>query len=195
MGAERYLTVLGIDPGFSSIGYAVARLEAESEIFVDVGVFHTTKVDKKRGVRASDDNVLRAREIYTKFEEILTRNNNNVVAITAETMSFPRNSSIAAKMAMCWGVIAAIAERHKLPIVQASPKEIKKVLTGDGGASKEDVAKELMRRYEGQFADFFATANRGDLEHGFDAAATVVAGLPSETLQMARHIRWSKGPG
>ena len=53
--------VLGLDPGFASIGAAVFELSKTGEVVSEVSVFKTSKSDKKRKVRASDDNLRRAR--------------------------------------------------------------------------------------------------------------------------------------
>jgi Holliday junction resolvasome RuvABC endonuclease subunit len=130
---------------------------------------------------------MRSRAIYVALSDLIMRYS-PVVAIAAEAMSFPRNASNAAKMALSWGVIAAISEALQLPIVQSSPKEVKRAVASDPGASKEEVMAALIGKYPGQFDRFMATSPKADLEHGFDAAATVIAGLPSEAIQVARRI-------
>lgn len=181
------MTVMGVDPGFASLGWAIARLYEDREVIFDVGVIHTEKSDKKRAVRASDDNVMRAREIYEALHSVIQPQ--ALVAVTAEGMSFPRSASVAAKMAMSWGVLVSLCAQYKLPIIQSSPKEVKKALTGTGTASKEEVQVALIQRYPGGFDAFMRKSNKGDLEHGFDAAATIVAGLASDAIQIARRMR------
>ena len=180
--------VLGIDPGFASLGYAVMLLsgDGEGDEVVEVGVFHTTKSSKKTKVRASDDNLRRARLLYGMLDTIFCRFDINILC--AETMSFPRNASTAGKLAMCWGVLAAIVESRSMPVVQASPQSIKDVLTGRKDASKQDVRDALEERYPGQFDSFVEASNKGDLEHGFDAAGAIVACLESDVVQVARKL-------
>ena len=165
-------------------------------------MIHTEKSAKKREVRASDDNLNRARKIHEALRELLTRH--KIGVICAETMSFPRNAGAAAKVAMCWGVIASLTQETGIPIVQASPQEIKKVLCGVASASKEDVQAALQERYPGKgsvsqptsfpgacdrpLSDILANngVKKSDLEHPYDALAAIIACLDSEIMRMAR---------
>lgn len=179
-----YPRVIGVDPGFASIGYAVVRIEPEFEVVEALGVIRTEKSDAKRNVMASDDNLRRAREIYEAVRGILTP---SPFAICAETMSFPRNSGAAAKVAMCWGVIASLSAEKGIPVVQASPQEIKKVLCGARGASKEEVQEAVLKRYpENVVLRELTGIIPSQREHAFDAVAAVVACLKSDVMRVAR---------
>ena len=184
--------VLGIDPGFASIGCAVFQLTTETEVPVLLEVVRTSKSSAKRNVRASDDNLDRAREIAAEFQRIIAAY--DIRLICAETMSFPRNASAAAKMAICWGVIAALAHQHGIPVVQASPQEVKKALCGKKDASKEEVQEAVRSRYSALRSEDNDTpaALRGIprslWEHPFDAAAAVVACRDSDVFQLARKM-------
>jgi len=176
--------VLGLDPGFASFGYGVVELLRDSERIVEVNVIRTKKDAKKRAVLAADDNFRRARAIYAALIEVVDRYHPVVVA--AETMSFPRDASAAAKVAMAWGVISAIAESRQLPMAQASPMKIKQSVAGNPKASKEDVQSALRRRYVGQFFPFQKALPQGQWEHGYDAIGSIVTCLDGDVLRMAR---------
>jgi crossover junction endodeoxyribonuclease RuvC len=182
------MMILGLDPGFATLGYSLVSLTSTGELVRELGVIKTEKSGKKREVRASDDNVRRAREIYDSLK-VLTSKIEPVCAICAEAMSFPRQASVAAKVAMCWGVIASIAVLRNIPILQASPQEVKKLVTGNKSASKEDVQAALKARYPGPPVDspnpsFPAT----QAEHPYDALGAVVACLESDVIRMARQV-------
>jgi crossover junction endodeoxyribonuclease RuvC len=185
--------VLGIDPGFASIGYAVLELLPETEVVIDMGVIHTEKSQKKREVRASDDNLNRARKIHSALGALMSKHQPSVIC--AETMSFPRNSGAAAKVAMCWGVIASLTQTSGVPIVQASPQEIKKALCGVGSASKEQVQNAVQSRYYPPgthgvvpLVNILAIngVKKSDLEHPYDALAAIISCIQSEIVRMAR---------
>lgn len=186
--------VLGIDPGFANIGCAVLRLTPTSEVPVLMEVIRTSKSAAKRNVRASEDNLDRAKEITAELLRLIAAY--DIRLICAETMSFPRSSSSAAKMAMCWGVLAAVAHAHSIPVVQASPQEIKKVLCRKKDASKEEVQAALRERYpcmlEAGNADvktsILKDVPRSLWEHPYDAAAAVVACRESEIFLLARRM-------
>jgi crossover junction endodeoxyribonuclease RuvC len=176
------IQVLGIDPGFASVGIAVVRLHPVRETVMQLGVLHTAKSGVKQNVLAADDNLRRARELF----DALNLHMAWVTVICAESMSFPRNSQAAAKVAMAWGVIASLAQWKGLPIVQASPQTIKKAVCGVKSASKEDVQQALRMRY-GEMPGVAELA-KGELEHAFDALAAVVCCLDSEVVRMARKM-------
>jgi Holliday junction resolvasome RuvABC endonuclease subunit len=111
----------------------------------------------------------------------------NVRAIAAEAMSFPRNASNSAKMALCWGVLASIAEARGLPIVQTSPQALKRAVTGSATADKAEVQFGLLRRFGNDVEELFIGPD-GLREHAFDALAAVVACLDSEPLRLARSM-------
>jgi crossover junction endodeoxyribonuclease RuvC len=182
--------VLGLDPGFASIGYAHVLLETSSENPVRMGVFETEKSSKKRHVLASDDNVRRAREIAVFLNELLTKGPHGPVrAICAETMSFPRSSSVAAKMAMSWGIISALSSLLDIPILQATPMELKLRVTGSKVADKEAVQRALETRYGKAKLDTLCEGLAGGkLEHPYDALGAVVACRDSELLRLARRM-------
>jgi crossover junction endodeoxyribonuclease RuvC len=176
-------TVVGLDPGFASCGYAIVRLESEGEQLVGCGVIHTAKTDRKQHVLACDDNFRRAREIVHALVALIE--SRRPVAICAEAMSFPRQSSVAAKMAMTWGAIAALTVQYRLPLVQPTPQTIKKKLCGVASASKQDVQNAVKRHFDGR-----ASVNvlKTEEEHVYDAMGAILASLDGEVLRMARQL-------
>lgn len=186
--------VLGIDPGFASVGCAILKLTPQGEVPILMEVIRTEKSAAKRNVRASDDNLERAKEIVTHLRRLVTTF--DVRIICAETMSFPRNASAAAKMAICWGLLAAVASEHGIPVVQASPQEIKKAVCGRKDASKEDVQTALQARYpllaesvtKNGGPSILRDVPRSLWEHPYDAAAAVIACRDSEVFLLARRM-------
>lgn len=186
--------VLGVDPGFASVGWSVLKLLPSGEELVEMGVIRTEKSAAKRNVRASEDNLERAKEIAAAFQTLIDKY--RVQLICAETMSYPRNSSAAAKMAMCWGVLAALAHQYGIPIAQATPQEVKKAVTGRKDSSKEEVqeaVRSLFPVLQGGEAKhggpyILRAVPRSLWEHPYDATAAVVACRQSEVLLFARRV-------
>jgi Holliday junction resolvasome RuvABC endonuclease subunit len=176
--------VLGIDPGFASVGVAVVELEPSLEKVLHLAVIRTEKSALKREVRASDDNLRRARLIYEGLIAMCELHSVRVLCI--ESMSFPRNAGAASKVAMTWGVIAAIATHLRIPVVQASPQEVKKCVCGSKNASKEEVEAALRKAYS--IEDLAEGVLFSQKEHVFDALAVVKCCLDSEVLRMARNL-------
>lgn len=180
------MIVIGIDPGLANFGYAVVEMGATELRPLQMGLIRTEKSDKKRQVLASDDNVNRGRELAHQFRQIL-RGLDNVVAFCVEAMSFPRNSSAAAKMAISWGVIIGIATERDIPIFQVRPQEIKKRMSGSKSASKQDIQATVDAMFtEEIIRPLVAGLTKGRLEHPYDALATVVACSDSEALRLFR---------
>lgn len=183
--------VMGLDPGFASFGWAcleISRGPAGQLLChpVDAGVIQTKKADKKQHTYATEDNLSRARELATDLSLLLDRYQPR--AICAEGMSFPRQSSVAAKMAMAWGVIAGELVRRQIACLQVTPQALKKRLAGQTVASKEQVADGLLERFPVLFRPawtaILARLPKGRHEHMNDAASSIVACLDADALRL-----------
>jgi crossover junction endodeoxyribonuclease RuvC len=178
------MQLLCIDPGFASFGYATLVFEHRSSVRVgEFGVVRTAKASKKQHVLSVEDNLRRAHEIAAKARWLVTRG--HTVGICAEAMSFPRSSSVAAKMAMAWGILASLSEATAIPILQASPQEVKKAVCGVKTATKDEVIAAVQRLYP-ETAAMCAELPRGVWEHPHDAVAVGHLMLTSDTVRMAR---------
>ena len=180
--------VIGIDPGFASIGYAevVIGKRPEEDIVTRIGVIRTAKADTKRKVYAADDNIRRCREIVTELEAILSKSLGNK-CICAESMSFPRNASAAAQVALTWGIITTLAEARKMPILQCSPQELKMVVVGSKSASKTEIQAVLDVKYPNVRGILLAAkVPNGQLEHAYDALGAIEACSTSTEFRLLR---------
>jgi crossover junction endodeoxyribonuclease RuvC len=184
---EVSIHILGVDPGFAKIGWTIARLSATGVEPVAMGLITTKKSDKKLKVLASDDNVRRAREIVVALDSVLVEY--NVYAICAESKSFPRNASAAAKVAICWGILVKTAVSLDVPLIQARPQEIKQKLCGKANASKKEIQAACDQLYGiDTLQPLVEGVTRSNLEHPYDALATVIACSDSEVLRLARKM-------
>lgn len=185
--------VLGVDPGFASFGLCVVQLLPDSERILHVDVIRTQKSNKKQNVKAADDNFRRGKAISALLHSVVDER--KPLAIAAESASWPRNASASAKLAMSWGILIDICQVYSLPMVQATPQELKKAVCDKKTATKEEIRHALEERYPGQFNPFkteFPPRNppkpHGQWEHGFDAAGAVVACLDTDVIRMARSM-------
>lgn len=177
------IRLLGIDPGFSSVGWAIVEHHPDAGVrLVSLGVMRTKKATRKQNVLAAADNFRRAQEIGRELGALMLSARVDVVC--AEAMSFPRSSSVAAKMAMCWGVLAQLCETLSLPLTQASPQQIKRSVTGNAAASKDDVAAALSLRFPDTVA-LVASVPASLHEHAHDAVGAIVACLESDVVRAA----------
>lgn len=180
------MIALGIDPGFASLGLAAVELPALSVAATPrvprCWVERTEPSAKKRDVRASEDLVRRCRELAVALERAIAEWHPAVAC--AETMSWPRDQKAATRVALAWGIIAAVLERHGIPLVQASPQEVKKALCGRKDASKDDVQLAVENAVEAVTWPAQKTLH----EHAADAIAVVLACRDSELLRALRRL-------
>lgn len=161
--------LIGLDNGFASIGYAVMVVDGTRARIAQLGVFYTQKSNKKQNVLTTEDNLRRAIEIAKFFRELLAAAP-STVAFCAEGMSFPRSSSVAAKMAFAWGVLASLSEATRVPVLQGSPQFLKKTVCGKKNASKEEIRDAVVKLYP-EIKAMRARLNVGEWEHAHDAVA------------------------
>jgi Holliday junction resolvasome RuvABC endonuclease subunit len=184
--------MLGIDPGLANIGYAVVTLSRKTcELVRDrhgrplMGALHTEQSAKKREVRASDDRLRRAREIALELNtRIFQKSDLNIRVISAEAMSFPPSASVAQQLGICWGILGTLSALNDLPVVQCSPQELKEKLCGRKNASKVEIQEAVSSKFQ-VFPEAFV---KQDVEHAFDALASIEACLDSEVVRMARSL-------
>ena len=164
------MNILGIDPGFSSLGWAVCVAAYPAEVqAVYCGIIRTEKAEKKIQLRASEDNINRAQAIYNELAGLIL--SHKISLVCTESMSWPRNAGVVAKMGIVWGVIASVCHQWRIPMLQVSPVEIKKNLTGSKQATKEEMIAEIVSRYP----KLILPSQKVLQEHAADAVAAVLA--------------------
>lgn len=167
------MRVLGIDPGFANIGWAIVEFsDSGKPSLLDFGNFETEK--DQEATSASRDNIRRAAE-FAAFLGEGTRTG-EYAAFCCEAMSYPRNAVAAAKMSMAWGVIIATATANNIPILQATPMDVKKRVVGIKTASKSQVQKAINSRFPNAKQLMKSSGlPKGKWEHPYDAAASALA--------------------
>ena len=129
------LKVLGIDPGLAATGYAVITPSPGRAVVVDSGVIGT----------ASDLPLeARLRAIYDVVDRLLAGHAPSVLVLEdlyAE-YRFPRTALL---MAHARGVVCLAARQHDVTVLALSPAEVKRAVTANGAASKEQVQRSVGR--------------------------------------------------
>ena len=124
--AARYL---GIDPGLNKTGYALLERSARGPVLCEGGLIRST-----RGGSLAD----RVHEIASGVREVLEEFHPTVLAIE-QVFSLVRNPKSAQLMAHARGAILATAVGCGVPVVHYTPTQVKRLLTGSGKASKEQI--------------------------------------------------------
>lgn len=122
------MKILGIDPGMAIVGYSVVEYNGETPVLLHSGSIQTSK-DKKEPARLL--------EIWEDMNVIVEQYKPDVCAI--EKLFFFRNQTTVMPVAHARGVILAVLEKHRIPIFEYTPMEVKQVLTGYGRADKKEV--------------------------------------------------------
>ena len=187
------MKLLGIDGGFSNVGWCLATYKDGLLQVDDMGVIRTEKTKTK--TPDSVDNVARAQRIaeylealVLRFDPDIGRTEVSVQCICSEAMSHPPHASTAAKLSLTWGVIATLAYMTSLPVLQRTPQTIKFAVTGSKKASKADMLAALSAEYReipALLAPWPATRH----EHMVDALGAIVACLDDNAVKMFANNR------
>lgn len=126
--------ILGIDPGTNVMGYGVIRIIGNKAELVVMGVID---------MRKESDPYLRLGKIFDRVTGIIDSYLPDEMAI--EAPFFGKNVQSMLKLGRAQGVAIAAAIHHSVPIHEYAPLKIKMAITGQGQASKEQVAGMLQR--------------------------------------------------
>ncbi|MBP3790046.1 MAG: crossover junction endodeoxyribonuclease RuvC [Prevotella sp.] len=126
--------ILGIDPGTNIMGYGVLRIVNSKPEMMTMGIID---------LRKFEDAYLKLGHIFERVTGIIDSFLPDELAI--EAPFFGKNVQSMLKLGRAQGVAIAAAIRHSVPIHEYAPMKIKMALTGNGSASKEQVAGMLQR--------------------------------------------------
>lgn len=122
------MVVLGIDPGSRHTGYGVLEIEGRRERLVEFGVLDLEK---------QDSHALRLRHIYERLTGVIERCLPDECAI--EMPVYGRNPQSMLKLGRAQAAAMLAVLNRDIPVTQYTPKEVKKSVTGNGNAAKEQV--------------------------------------------------------
>ncbi len=120
---------LGIDPGLRCTGYALLERSASGPILREGGIIRST---------AKLSLAERVHEIGSGLREVLDEYRPNVIAIE-QVFSLVKNPKSALLMAHARGAILMISTDRGIPVVHYTPTQVKRLLTGNGRASKDQI--------------------------------------------------------
>jgi len=125
--------ILGIDPGTVTTGYGVIKVVANNPKLVALGLIDLSKFD---------DPYLKLKQIFIRTTGIIDEYKPDELAI--EAPFYGKNVQSMLKLGRAQGAAIAAALNRDLPIFEYAPRKIKMSITGQGAASKEQVAAMLM---------------------------------------------------
>ena len=120
--------ILGIDPGYSIVGYGVVNYSGNKFTTVTYGAITTP---------AGMPFVKRLDTIFNEMTRIL--NTYKIEAMSVEKLFFNTNTTTAIDVAQARGVIVLAAERSNVPVFEYTPLQVKSAVTGYGRAEKKQI--------------------------------------------------------
>ena len=126
--------ILGIDPGTNIMGYGLLKVTDGKAQMMTMGVID---------LRKFGDGYLKLGHIFKRITSIIDGYLPDEMAI--EAPFFGKNVQSMLKLGRAQGTAIAAAINHGVPIHEYAPTKIKMAITGQGAASKEQVAGMLQR--------------------------------------------------
>ncbi|MCI7273317.1 crossover junction endodeoxyribonuclease RuvC [bacterium] len=126
--------ILGIDPGTNMLGYGVLKVKGQKAAMEAMGIID---------LRKCSDTYLKLGRIYERVTGIIDAFCPDELAI--ESPFFGKNVQSMLKLGRAQGVAIAAAISREVPIHEYAPLKIKQAITGNGAASKEQVAAMLQK--------------------------------------------------
>ena len=124
--------ILGIDPGTTIMGFGLIKVVNKKMQFLQLNELQLHKYD---------DHYLKLKLIFERTIELIDTFKPDEIAI--EAPFFGKNVQSMLKLGRAQGVAMAAGLSREIPITEYAPKKIKMAITGNGNASKEQVAKML----------------------------------------------------
>lgn len=124
--------ILGIDPGTLLMGYGILRIQGNRVSLLDAGHWR---------FRSTDSHLLRLSLIFKQTLALIQLHQPDELAI--EAPFFAQNVQSLIKLGRAQGAAIAAALERDIPVFEYLPKKIKQAVTGNGNASKQQVAAML----------------------------------------------------
>lgn len=124
--------ILGVDPGTTVMGYGVILAKGSELHILQYGVI---RLNKYAG------HAIKLKKIHEKMLQLIHEFAPDEVAL--EAPFYGKNVQSMLKLGRAQGVAMAAALSCEIPITEYAPKKVKQSVTGNGNASKEQVARML----------------------------------------------------
>jgi crossover junction endodeoxyribonuclease RuvC len=130
--------ILGVDPGLQVTGYAVIEVGARAPLVCEAGIIRSSEG------RDTTDMAQRVRSLYDSIVEIMKQFRPAMVSVEQLYAHYdhPRTAIL---MAHARGVIFLAAAQQEVPIISYNATRIKKTITGNGRAPKDQVQRTIQR--------------------------------------------------
>ena len=121
--------ILGIDPGTTIMGYGLIKVVGKEAKLIVLGVIELKKYN---------DHYTKLKHIFDRVTSLIDQYHPDEMAV--EAPFFGKNVQSMLKLGRAQGVAISAALSRSIPIFEYAPRKIKMSITGQGNASKEQVA-------------------------------------------------------
>jgi crossover junction endodeoxyribonuclease RuvC len=142
--------ILGIDPGTNITGYGVIKASGTLPELVTLGSINLSKFG---------DHYLKLKHIFDRTLGLIDEYHPDELAV--EAPFYGKNVQSMLKLGRAQGAAIAAALYRSVPIFEYAPRKIKMSITGQGAASKEQVASMLMNILKFKEEDIILDATDG----------------------------------
>lgn len=126
--------ILGLDPGTNVMGYGLLLIRGTDMTILQFGVIQLGKYQTHE---------LKLKKIFERVLGLVDEFIPDEVAL--EAPFYGKNVQSMLKLGRAQGVAMSAALYREIPITEYAPKKVKQSVTGNGNASKEQVARMLMQ--------------------------------------------------
>ncbi|MCB0528384.1 MAG: crossover junction endodeoxyribonuclease RuvC [Lewinellaceae bacterium] len=127
---EQKTRIMGIDPGTNVLGFAIIDAGKKNIQVVEIGVVTFAHLGSEQTVKL--------RYIFEQVQDLIRQHRPTELAI--EQPFYAKNVQSMLKLGRAQGVAIAAGMVNNLNTTEYLPKKIKRAVTGNGNASKEQVA-------------------------------------------------------
>lgn len=165
--------ILGIDPGTAVMGYGLIKEAGSKTELISLGVIKMEQLD---------DHMLKLQCIFEKTVALIDNYKPDCLAI--EAPFYGKNIQVMLKLGRAQGVAMAAALSRNIDVTEYSPRKIKQSITGNGNATKEQVAGMLQRLLNFKETPEFLDATDGlavAVCHSFQKITTTSGGTAKKS--------------
>ncbi|CAN5474846.1 crossover junction endodeoxyribonuclease RuvC [soil metagenome] len=126
--------ILGLDPGTNVMGYGLILIRGSKMDLIQFGVIQLSSYETHE---------LKLKKIFDRVLALVEEFKPDEVAL--EAPFYGKNVQSMLKLGRAQGVAMSAALYREIPITEYAPKKVKQSVTGNGNASKEQVARMLMQ--------------------------------------------------
>lgn len=180
--------VVGVDPGFASLGVGVLRINAESPpgtLPEVVEAYVATTQKSRRARRITDDDVRRMQALWLNIFQTIDEYKPQVIGVECYTVYKPTQGGHAGKGSgwkalFAYAMTCAVGFGADIPVLAFTPTELKRGVCGRPDADKLDVEQGLYTKVSG-LQQALAGLPAGMHEHAADAVGHAYLALAATT--------------